>query len=203
MAIKFSLPKKKTKKPAENVNILDNSVTKPKKSLFAKRQPKKESLTESIKTGKNKKLDKKTMSLIGALLVLLCVGAVVMFVLPMFAEPEPTPTPTTSEPVATVEATPEETASTPASTPTDAPATEASPTPPEPVQEEATTPPVPASATTETSTDKPNVEQKLMDEASNQAPKPTNAEPAVKETTKTMSYADFVKASEQKVFVDR
>lgn len=213
MAIKFSLPKKKAKNQTENLNVLDSldsPAPKPKKSLFAKRSPKTNTLTEDSPVSTTKKLDKKSMTLIGALVAILLIGvAVVMFVLPMLSEPEqtPEPTPTASEPVATTSAAPEieATASTPAASTASAtgdvpPAETVTQEPPAPVMDAQPEPTAPE-APPKTEEEKPAVAQKLMEEPKNK--KPAKADVSVKEQGNTMSYADFVKAAEQQVFADR
>lgn len=229
MAMKFSLPKakKKAKTPAENVDSLniDENPTPKKKSLFAKRTKKAQPSTStpqdifSVDSPKAKglKLDKKKATLLGALVgVLLIAVVVVMFVLPMLspsneqADIAPAvPAPTTTEP-APVEAT-----ATPDTTaPAETSATEATVAPEQPSNE---------AVATKTEVKDKDVEvvsvdeiNKKADEAQKAEAKPApnsqklmeenkpkkSAEQALKEQH-TMSYADFVKASEQQVFTDR
>lgn len=208
MAIKFSLPKKKAKNATENSPLVDYDTTlKPKKSLFAKRKPKTPNLTQATTNGNSKKLDKKSMTLIGALLAILVLGAVIfLFVLPMLSEPEPTPAPA---PVAIAEPVAEPTASAPtasastattqaetASQPTESPASVT--TVEAPTANATESEPMPTTdiaIKTENDVDVASstvVEQKFIDKPQSNT-----------QNNKQLSYEDFVKASEKPVFADR
>lgn len=230
MAIKFSLPKKKSKESSENLDILDlDTSPKPKKSLFGKRSAKPakaKSDTFSVdapRAGKVK-LDKKKATILGVLVGILLIGAIVMFILPMLSQnntPEPAPAPIaveqpqapTSEPASTPKADPDAELS---ATPTvdiekataNIPESSATPATPDKEQEtELSSMPISVDKTNEKSDEMPKVvaeakpapnTQKFMEENKNKK----SAEQSMREQH-TMSYADFVKASEQQVFTDR
>lgn len=189
MAIKIPSPKKKAKKDEKTVDILlDNLEAEPN--------------------------NKKNL-LLGGLVVVALIAVAVVFVLPRFLQSEPEPTP--APPVAT--AKPAENPAPASDTKTAQPAenlrTEtvvisgeqlngnaSSDTVPTPaVQNDEIKVAEPPPAEPVATPVAPPPEQKVANE--NKEKKPAKTEVSVQEQGNSLSYADFVKSSEQPVFADR
>lgn len=233
MAIKFSLPQKKQKNknettsntnpPAFDVDAFLNdtpteapttATATSKKSKFALKRTPKPSNSIGSKT------DKKTLMMAGVLGVLAVLAVLYLFVLPMFQAEEPTPVATvaTPAPIAKPVASPASTASAVAPVATtdnlrtetvvisgeqlgntaSAPASSTMPTAVQ-VDNSETQKALEKAQPVESAPPAPEVkaEQKLMEKSS-----PSKENPMTK-AQGSMSYADFVKASEQQVFADR
>ena len=195
------------------------ATTTPKKSkLSLKHTPK--STNEKQTNSVARKTDKKTLMMAGVLGVLAVLAVLYLFVLPMFQAEEPTPVATvaTPAPIAKPVASPASTASAVAPVATtdnlrtetvvisgeqlgntaSAPASSTMPTAVQ-VDNSETQKALEKAQPVESAPPAPEVkaEQKLMEKSS-----PSKENPRTK-AQGSMSYADFVKASEQQVFADR